>query len=224
MTVTVYDTLEQGSPEWLQARCGVLTASEIGKLLTSTLKVADNETSRALVYRIAAERITGEPEYMHPTFDMMRGTEDEPIARAAYVEHYAEVHEVGFIVRKEEDYTLGFSPDGLVGKHGFIEIKSRKPAIHMRTVLTDTVPAENMAQIMAGLLVSGRKWADYISYTPSHPLYVKRVHPDPAWFHALKEAARIFETRVTETITTYTTRTTGLPVMAPRVDFEEIRI
>ncbi|MGN5959101.1 YqaJ viral recombinase family protein, partial [Staphylococcus aureus] len=33
--------LEQGSPEWLQARCGVVTASVIGQLITSSKPGAD---------------------------------------------------------------------------------------------------------------------------------------------------------------------------------------
>ena len=33
-TPTIYAELEQGSPEWLQARCGVVTASVIGQLIT----------------------------------------------------------------------------------------------------------------------------------------------------------------------------------------------
>jgi hypothetical protein len=41
------------------------------------------------------------------------------------------------------------------------------------------VPAENMAQLQAGLLVSGREWIDYISYCGGMPLWVKRVEPDP---------------------------------------------
>ena len=31
MTVTIHKELIQGSPEWLQARCGLLTASEMSR-------------------------------------------------------------------------------------------------------------------------------------------------------------------------------------------------
>lgn len=34
MTITYYPDLEQGSEEWLQARCGIVTASAIGSLIT----------------------------------------------------------------------------------------------------------------------------------------------------------------------------------------------
>lgn len=39
---TIYADLEQGSPEWLQARCGVVTASVIGQLITSSKPGADD--------------------------------------------------------------------------------------------------------------------------------------------------------------------------------------
>ena len=62
MTLTIFDQLEQGTPEWLEARRGIITASTVGKLLTSTGKVANNDTSRALTETLAIERITGRVE------------------------------------------------------------------------------------------------------------------------------------------------------------------
>ena len=223
MTVTFYRDLEQGTEEWLQARCGLLTASTIGKLITPTLKVADNDTSRTLTHTLAAERITGHVEYVHPTWDMQRGTEDEPWARLAYAEHSrVHVEEVGFITRETPDYTIGFSPDGLVGDDGLIEIKSRKPHTQIHTVLENRVPGYNMAQIQCGLYVTGRKWCDYISFAQGLALYVKRVHADTAWFTAIDTAARAFETNITDIITRYTDATNGLPMTERRPELEEI--
>ena len=61
MTLDVYD-FDQRSDEWYAARRGILTASVIGQLVTPTLKVANNDTSRAIVAQLVAERITGETE------------------------------------------------------------------------------------------------------------------------------------------------------------------
>ena len=72
MTLTIYDQLAQGTDEWLEARRGIVTASTVGKLLTSTGKIANNDTSRALTETLALERITGRVEYIHPTRDMQR--------------------------------------------------------------------------------------------------------------------------------------------------------
>jgi len=224
MTVTIYDTLEQGSPEWLQARCGILTASVIGKLITPTLKVADNDTARNIIATLAAERITGDVDYVHPTFDMLRGHDDEPVARALYAEHFHDVAEVGFIIREEPTYRLGYSPDGVVGDHGLLEIKSRRPKVHVQTVLADRPPAENVAQLQAGLFVTGRKWIDYCSYSPGLPMWVQRVYPDPAWQTVIEQAATVFEEHVNHMVDTFNTATAGMPPTEPRVDLEEIRI
>lgn len=224
MTITTYAELEQGSDEWLAARCGLLTASTVGKLITpSTLKTADNETSRGLTMTLAAERITGHVDYVHPTFDMQRGTDEEPLARAVYAEHFAPVEEVGFIVREEADYKLGFSPDGLVGTDGLIEIKSRRPKSQLQTIIDDRVPGYNIAQLMAGLFVTGREWCEYVSYSPGMPLYVQRVYSDPRWFAAIEATARQFEKDVATITSRYERASQAFPMTERRVELEEIR-
>ena len=164
MSITTYPTLMQGTDEWFAARRGLVTASVIGKLLTATLKVANNDTSRGLALTLTAERITGNIDPSFLSADMWRGVEDEPVARDLYAERYAPVEQLGFIVRDFGDYRIGYSPDGLVGDDGLIECKSRLQKIHLQTILDDRVPDENMAQLQCGLLVSGRAWIDADHY------------------------------------------------------------
>ena len=170
-----------------------------------------SDTARALTALLVAERITGWVDPVYVSDDMMRGTLDEPIARAIYAEHYAPVNEVGFMVREEEWGRLGYSPDGLVGAEGLIEIKSRRAKKQLDTILRDEVPAENMAQIQAGLLVSGRAWCDYVSFCGGMPLYVKRVHPDRRWFEAIEGAVAAFEHAAVEMTDRYTNAIAGRP-------------
>ena len=202
MSLTVYENLEQGTEEWLKARCGVLTASVIGQLVTpKTMKLANNETSRALVRTLAAERITSWVEPTFPSRDMERGNWDEPIARDIYETATGnDVQQVGFMTRTFADYEIGYSPDGLVGDDGLIEIKSRRQKTQLDTILTNTVPAMNMAQLQAGLLVSGREWCDYISFCGGMPLFIKRVYPDKRWQSLLMDAADNFELDVHQLI------------------------
>jgi hypothetical protein len=212
MTLTIYEDLEQGTPEWFEARCGIVTASTVGKLLTSTGKVASNDTSRNLTQSLIAERITGRVEYTYPNRDMQRGTMLEPFARDLYSARYAPVKEVGFMRLDHPDaWSLGYSPDGLVGDDGLLEIKSRSPRIQINTIMWDRVPGANMAQLQAGLLVSGREWIDYCSYCPGLPLYVKRVHPDMAWFTSIREAVDTFTATARQQIHAYRNRTANLP-------------
>ena len=225
MTLQVFTELEQGTDEWLAARCGIITASVVGLLITAkTVKPANNDTSRGLIATLVAERITGHVEPIQENSDMLRGTLDEPYARDIYSEHYAPVTEVGFMVLESYGQRLGYSPDGLVGDDGLIEIKSRRQKKQLATILADEVPAENMAQIQCGLMVSGRKWLDYVSYCGGMPLYVRRVFPDKKWFDAIAEAVDQFETAAADMLTTYTAAIEGRPT-TERIDhFGEIEI
>jgi len=224
MTLTIYDTLEQGSEQWLDARAGLVTASVVGKLITPSLKLADNETSRGLIETLAAERITGHVDFVFPNADMQRGTMDEPYCRDIYAANYAPVTEVGFMRLDTDDYSLGFSPDGLVSDAGLIEIKSRRPRIQIQTILSGSIPMANRAQIYCGLFVSGREWLDFISYAGGWHMYVERVYPDPQWFEVIHEATVKAEKDIADLIKRYEVASQGL-VLAERVDhFADIEI
>lgn len=212
MSITTYPTLMQGTDEWFAARRGLVTASVISKLLTATLKVANNDTSRGLALTLTAERITGNIDPSFLSADMWRGVEDEPVARDLYAERYAPVEQLGFIVRDFGDYRIGYSPDGLVGDDGLIECKSRLQKIHLQTILDDRVPDENMAQLQCGLLVSGRAWIDYVSYCGGMPLWVKRVTPDLSWQAAILAAVEALEESAADMTARYHAAVEGLPI------------
>jgi hypothetical protein len=218
--------LIQGTPEWLDARRGIVTASVVGQLVTpKTIKPAANDTSRALTTLLVAERITGWTDPVYVSDDMFRGQLDEPIARDLYAGAGGgdAVDELGFMTRDDWGFTIGYSPDGLVGDDGLIEIKSRRAKTQLMTIVASAVPLSNMAQIQCGLLVSGRQWCDYVSYCGGMPLYVERVDPDERWFEAIVEAVGTFEQTAAQMVAAYTERTAGLP-MTERIDhFPEIR-
>ncbi len=113
--ITYHPEVTQGSDEWLAMRRGILTASEMNRIITPTLKIAGNDKSRAHELEIAAQRISGyvEPHYVGD--DMLRGMEDEFYARQLYADHYAPVTETGFITNDKLGFLVGYSPDGLVG-------------------------------------------------------------------------------------------------------------
>lgn len=206
-SLTIHRELLQGSDAWLEARCGLLTASEIKLIVTpSTLKPAKNDKSSAHLYELLAQRITGHVDPRYVSDDMLRGHEDEVAAREIYSNRYAPVEEIGFMTRDEWGFKLGFSPDGLVGDDGFIEIKSRRGKFQVETVIAGRVPDEYKLQIQTGLLVSGRKWCDFISFSAGLPMIVIRVLPDPVMMTAIVNAARAFEDRLAELLETYSAR------------------
>jgi predicted phage-related endonuclease len=207
----VHNDLVQGSDEWLEARCGLLTASEMKLIVTPTLKVANNDKTRAHAFELAFQRITQfvEPQYVSDA--MLRGQEDEIYAREEYSQHFAPVEEAGFITNDRWGFMLGYSPDGLVGDDGLIECKSRCGKYHVQTVAEDEVPDDYMIQLQTGLLVSERKWIDFISYCGGLPMFVKRVEPDPAIQEAIIAAATAFEGRVAEVVKQYRSTLAAMP-------------
>jgi predicted phage-related endonuclease len=193
----------QGSDEWHAARCGLLTASEMKLIITPTLKVADNDKSRAHLYELLAQRITGYTEPAYISDDMLRGTMDEAVARQIYAERFAPVDEVGFITNDEWGFTLGCSPDALVGKDGMLEIKSRRQKFQVDTIITDAMPDDYLIQVQTELLVTRRTWCDFISYCGGLPMIPIRVFPDDKVQRAIVDAAAAFEARLAEKMALY---------------------
>lgn len=221
MTLIVHPDLIQGTDEWLDQRRGIVTASVVGQLITpSTIKPANNDKSRALVAELVAERITGWTDPQYVSDDMLRGHEDEPRALEVYAKHYAPVTTCGFMVEDKWGYPIGYSPDGLVGDDGLVEVKSPRAKRHLQTVLSGEVPPEHMAQLQCGLLVSGRAWIDFISYCGGLPLWVRRVEPDPRWHEAIVAAVAAFEVNAAGMVEDFHRATQGLPATERVVEME----
>jgi hypothetical protein len=191
--------VDQGSAEWHALRCGVITASEVRLLMTPTLKPANNDKSRAHSYELLAQRIT---QYVEPHYisdDMLRGHEDESRARLLYAQRFAPVQEVGFATRAfASGLIIGYSPDGFVGSEGQIECKSRRQKYQVETVIgaANGIPEEYLLQVYTGLLVTGRAWCDYVSYSGGLPMAVIRVTADPAIQDAILTACEAVEAKL----------------------------
>lgn len=151
----------QGTPEWHEARHGRITASN------AAIALAGKHTRRRKDYIITlADDLEG-----IPNFD----DEDNPpwFADGRYFESWArgwysfkydvDVQMVGFVVHDEYSW-LGCSPDGLIGEDGGVEIKYRK---YLRTFKQHAALRANasvQAQAQTSMLVTGRKWWDYVNY------------------------------------------------------------
>lgn len=206
-TVRIHADLYQGTPEWIGARCGMLTASEMSLILTPTLKAAKNEKERAHLYELLAQRITKFVEPRYVSDDMLRGRDDEEEALTLYAKHYAPTETVGFITNDRWGFTLGYSPDALVGSDGLVECKSRRQKYQVETFLVHvpegTIPADYALQIQTGLLVSERLWCDLVSYSGGLPLAVIRAYPDETIQAAILSAAGDFEQRLRDAMSRY---------------------
>jgi len=220
VTITYHRDLIQGSDEWRAARCGLITASEMSLLLTPTLKIASNDKQRTHIYELAAQRIS---RYVEPSYisdDMLRGHEDEVEARALYAKHHAPVEECGFITNDEWGFTLGCSPDGLVGDCGVIECKSRRQKYQVATIVSGKLPAEYALQVQTALLVTDRNWCDFVSYSGGLPMVVLRVFPDAETQEAILEAATLAEHDIAVTVSEFLRLSRGMLPTERRIEQE----
>lgn len=206
--IKIHENVVQGSESWHAMRCGLLTASEMKLLVTpATLKAANNDKTRSHEWELLAQRIT---RYVEPHFvsdDMLRGQQDEIDALEAYSKHYAPVERVGFITNDKWGFTIGYSPDGLVGTNGQVECKSRRQKYQIQTIV-EFVPEggidpDYMIQAQTGLLVSEREWVDLVSYSGGLPMATVRILPAPKIQEAIIAAATAFEEKLVFKRATY---------------------
>jgi len=168
----------QGTAEWALARSGHVTSSRICDVMA---KIKSGEAAARRDYRIqlVAERLTGKPsESGYTNAYMIRGTEQEPFARAAYeMRSDVMVDQVGFVLHEELEH-CGCSPDGLVGDDGLLEIKCPKTSTHIGYILDGGIPSEYRLQMLWQMECTGRSWCDFLSYDPRLPenlqLFIRR--------------------------------------------------
>ena len=168
----------QGSQEWLQARLGVAAASNFSKIITST--GVESKTLESYALELATQKMLVEPEEGYKNSSMQRGNDLEPLAREVYEQETLEpVQEVGLMLSDCGNY--GYSSDGLVGDDGLIEIKCPQATTHFSYIMDNKLPTTYKAQVQGGLWVSGRQWADFVSYNPNfkeNKLFIIRVERD----------------------------------------------
>lgn len=207
MTVKYHPDIIQGSDAWYAARRGILTASEMKLIITAKkLEYAQNEKEKAHLYELAAQRINN---YVEPSYigdDMLRGQDDESYARMTYDESYAAVETCGFVTNDKWGFTLGWSPDGLVGERRGIEAKSRKQKFQVETIVNWKIPEEHIIQVQTGLAVSERDSMDYVSYCGGMPMATIMVEADEKIQEAIIKAATIFHEKLEKIMQIYKER------------------
>lgn len=162
---------EQGTPEWFQARAGIVTASELHKVLAKGQGLTRSKYMRQL----AGEIITGKPADPFKTNAYMQnGKDTEPMARELLETMLDDpITEVGFI--RNHDLRMGCSPDGLVGDDAGVELKCCLADIQIERLLKGGVPSEYVAQVEGSLMVSGRKTWHFYSFSSGLPAHIVPV-------------------------------------------------
>lgn len=184
----------QGSPEWLQSRCGVITASMF-KVARERLKSGPNkgdftEAAKDYAFRLAFERISGQlMDEGFTTWQMDRGHELEPQARAAHeIETGCVVEQVGFVTT--DDGVFGASADGFIGDTTGLEIKCLVSAKGIRKLWFADDLSDFMDQVQGGMWITGRSDWHFVMYSPAlagieKHLFLRVVKRDEAYIEAM---------------------------------------
>lgn len=194
---------QQGSPEWLAARCGVITASRFRDALTRKKDGTPDAKSCAYAAQIAIERVSGQStDENFVSWQMRRGVELEPAARLAFETR------TGLLVQESgvaltDDGVYGYSTDGFIGEDGCIEIKCVVSAEKVIALWRDKDLSEYVHQIQGGLWLTGRRWCKFVLYTPQlapvgKELMIKHVERDENFIEKMEVDLLAFAKRVDE--------------------------
>jgi len=198
----------QGTPEWLAARCGKITASRYCDAISVTVRASAGRqvgdmTAVAERYAgdLAIERISGQP-HGEPVkaWILDRGHEMEALARMKYEALTgAFVTEAGICV----EGPFGYSTDGLVDGDGLIEIKAPIDSTKIIAMWQHGDLSEYMHQMQGGMWITGRKWCDFIMYVPDlaaagKDLYIQRVPRSDLFIDTMARQLAKFDVKVEE--------------------------
>lgn len=197
MSDLIISNCEQGTDEWLSLRLGIPTASCFKEVMAKGRGNNPSARRQTYLYKLAAERLTGELTGAFSSAVTDRGHEQEPEARGAYEFTTGNtVEEIGFARRGD----VGCSPDGLIGNDGAIEIKSKAPHLLIPVLLSGEVPAEHVDQCQGVLWVMEREWIDFVGYYPTMKPFIKRLYRDEDYIASLEEKTRIFNEELNDLV------------------------
>lgn len=192
--------MPQGTPEWFAVRRGIPTASCFATIMAKGKGGAESKTRQTYLYKLAGERLTGDPMDSFSNVHTERGHEMEPQAREMYAFlNEVEPEQVGFITNGPK----GCSPDSLVGGSGMLEIKTKLPHLLLAVHEAGGFPAEHRAQCQGQLWVAEREWLDLICYWPKLPPYIVRTYRDDDFIKQLSSAVDQFNEELETIVAKY---------------------
>lgn len=178
--------MEQRTQDWHRARLGCFTASEVGKLIGSPKAKAVSQTAMSLIYKKLGERLLSPDliadeerfgEFLYRNEVRSKAIEYGNRTEAEAISYYSaltgsDVQEGGYW-RHKQVVCFGASPDGLVGEDGLLEVKcpqleafARYYALIRSSADLKAVNSDYYWQVQAQLACTGRKWCDWLAYSP----------------------------------------------------------
>lgn len=179
--------MEQRSEEWFDARRGRITASRFGDAIAVGKNGKPLAAREKYMREIVFERLSDSCKHEISSKSLSWGTDVEAFARDAYeLECGALIEQTGFVTHQRYPF-IGGSCDGLLDSDGIVEIKCpHDEQVHVETLLNG-MSNDHVPQVQGNLLVTGRKYAVFISYDPriceSLRLYTQIVPRDDAYIN-----------------------------------------
>jgi hypothetical protein len=214
------NNIQQRTDEWLKCRLGVLTGSEIGKLMKSSRKKDElfGDTAKGYIYKKAAERdlldeVKSDEEiweiyknqYSFSSKAIDFGTEQEAYARDLYSKLTGRrIVEVG-LCKHPTIPNFASSPDGLfydegTGERGCLEIKVPNIDTYVKYLseITNTydlliVNPDYYYQCLSHMACCEAQWTDFVCYQPflKHNIHIVRILPDEKVFAEMEKRIRM---------------------------------
>lgn len=176
----IIHNMQQGSEEWHKLRIGMITGTR--------LKAVCGKDNLSLIDEMIAEVVVEEKEEIFTSVKMQRGTDFEPIAKAAY-EEFTGLNIINLGFCQSEEFTMvGMSPDGYVlkGCSAFttddlthaIEIKCPDTKTHVKYIRMNKLPVEYFYQILMYFIVNPKlEKLDFVSF--DNRFLIKPIHIIP---------------------------------------------
>ena len=201
--------IPQGSDDWFQLRIGSIGGSSI----SSAVAKGEGKVRLGLMYDMVGEMLSGQKKESYKSKPMEDGLTFEDDARTLYsFMTDSGVHQIAMFRDGQHKH---YSPDGCVGDDGLIEIKTVIPSTFVEFKATGTIPTDYKRQMHWGLHISGRKWCDYVIYSPAikeiSAIEITRIWRDPKEIYVLNDGADMF---IEEMLTLYTKITGNIAEVA----------
>lgn len=185
-----------GTPNWLAARRGLLTASRMADAIAVLKTGKSSESRRKLMFELLAERVTGTAVEHFVTPAMQWGVDNQAGAIERYECQTGEL--VGpevFVLHPSIDW-FGATPDGTVGRDGLIEVKCPTTPKYLAWLAAGEVPDEHKPQMLVQLACTRRQWVDFVAFDPrirrGPQLWIKRYEPPAEEIEKIEAAAVAF--------------------------------
>lgn len=202
---------------WLAERQGKLTASRMADVV-AVLKTGKPAKARLdYAMELVAERVEDGTMRHYVSPAMQHGIEYEDEAKRAYEAATGDLVDDprtgaphGFF-NHPTIADFGASPDGLLGRHGLLEVKCPTARTFVGWKIAGIVPEEHEPQMLAQLACTGRRFVIFAAYDPrikdpDARLFVRRFEPPRDRIAQIEDAARGFLAEVEVMFRAFTER------------------